>query len=111
MPKNQSNLSLEEAKKIVKQFRLITAVAAGVLAFGTVFYHTVEKLSWIDALYFSSVSLSTVGYGDIVPKTNFGKLFTVLYLFIGIGIITALLTNIVKSAVARRTINQYEHKK
>lgn len=58
------------------------------LAFGTVFYHFTEKLSWVNAYYFSVVTLSTVGYGDIVPHTNAGKIFTTFYIFAGVGIIT-----------------------
>jgi len=54
---------------------------------GTFVYHFVEHLRWIDSLYFSVVTLTTVGYGDFSPKTDFGKLFTIFYILNGIGII------------------------
>jgi len=57
-----------------------------------VFYHIVEKLSWLNAYYFSVVTLSTVGYGDIVPHTDAGKIFTTFYIFVGVGIITTFIT-------------------
>lgn len=73
-------------------YRLLVALAVFSIATGTVFYHFVERLSWLDAYYFSVISLTTVGYGDITPKTDIGKLFTTFYLLIGIGIITTFLS-------------------
>lgn len=66
------------------------------LGVGMTFYHYVEKLPWLDAYYFCVITLTTVGYGDISPKTDAGKLFTTFYLFIGIGIITGFITTTAK---------------
>lgn len=73
-------------------YRVLIVAAVGVIATGTVVYHFVEKLTWINAYYFSVVTLSTVGYGDITPHTNFGKIFTTFYIFVGVGIITTFIT-------------------
>jgi voltage-gated potassium channel len=70
-------------------YRYLSAVVVVLIAGGTIFYHLTEKFSWVDSLYFCVVTLATVGYGDIVPKTDAGKLFTTLYIIIGVGIITA----------------------
>lgn len=64
-----------------------------ILIIGTVFYHNVEKLAFLDALYFSVMTLATVGYGDFTPETALGKLFTVFYVLIGVGILTAMIAN------------------
>lgn len=101
-------MKLDDATAVVKQFRYIVSVAILVLSFGTVFYHFTEHWKWLDSLYFCVVSLTTVGYGDIVPTTDAGKLFTVFYLIIGIGIIAALANNLIKAAVARRTIRKQD---
>ncbi|MBI2130614.1 two pore domain potassium channel family protein [Candidatus Woesearchaeota archaeon] len=53
---------------------------------GATFYHKVEKWRFLDALYFSSYTMTTVGYGDITPKTDMGKIFTIFYVFAGVGI-------------------------
>jgi voltage-gated potassium channel len=73
-------------------YRYLSALVAIVLAGGTVFYHFVEKFSWINSWYFCVVTLATVGYGDIVPKTDIGKLFTSFYIIVGVGIITTFLS-------------------
>lgn len=50
------------------------------------FYVFEEGMSPVDAFYFTSVTLTTVGYGDVVPKTDAGKVFTVFLLFSGVSI-------------------------
>ena len=100
--------NLDEAKLTVKRFRLISAVAIFTLLFGTWAYHAIEK--WLDSFYFCVVSLTTVGYGDIAPKTTFGKLFTCLYLLVGVAIIASLVNILLKGTIARRRIKKYEGK-
>lgn len=54
-------------------------------------YHFLEGWDYIDALYFSVITLTTVGYGDFSPQTMGGKLFTIFYIFIGLGMILSFL--------------------
>ena len=72
-------------------YRVLAVAALGLLAVGTVAYRLLEDWSWVDAFYFSAVAVTTVGFGDLAPSTDGSKLFTVLYIFTGIGIITAYL--------------------
>ena len=69
---------------------------------GTVFYRYVEDLSWTDSWYFTVVTLSTVGYGDISPQTAFGKTFTSFYLLLGVGLIVSLGSSLVSVAGEER---------
>lgn len=63
------------------------------IGLATVFYHFIEKWSWVDAFYFSVITVATVGYGDFSPQTVLGKLFTVGYILVGIGLfVTATAT-------------------
>lgn len=96
------NETEREYKKVHFQFRLALTAAFFILGFGSIFYHIIEKLNWVDALYFSTVTLTTVGYGDITPHTRIGKLFTVGYIIVGIGILATLANLLVKNAVLRR---------
>jgi voltage-gated potassium channel len=71
-------------------FQFLAVVSMAVLAVGTVFVHYIEGWSWLDSLYFCVMTLATVGYGDFTPTTAFGKVFTILYVFIGIGLLIAV---------------------
>lgn len=69
----------------------LTVYVIILLAAGTLFYANVEGWRLIDALYFSVTTLATVGYGDLYPKTDIGKLFTVVYIMIGVGLLLGFL--------------------
>jgi voltage-gated potassium channel len=77
--------------------RGIVVLALGTLSLGTVFYVNAEGWRWLDALYFSVVTLTTIGYGDLVPVTDGGKVFTIVYSLVGIGIIAAFVTSLAVS--------------
>lgn len=62
------------------------------LLIGTIFYRLVEGWAWVDALYFTIITLTTVGYGDFSPSTTVGKLFTILYLLIGLGLLASFIS-------------------
>ncbi|HRV76438.1 MAG: two pore domain potassium channel family protein [Candidatus Nomurabacteria bacterium] len=95
-------------KRLIKQFRIILAVSIVYIIAGSYFYHLFEDWRWLDSIYFSVVSLTTVGYGDVSPVTDGGKIFTMFYLIFGIAIFGAFINNILKSRVAKRTLKSYE---
>lgn len=72
------------------EFRALLALFALLLTGATTFYARVEGWSVLDALYFSVVTAATVGYGDFVPQTAWGKVFTIVYLAVGVGLFVAL---------------------
>lgn len=100
----------EEVAKIQTSFRIVAVIALLTLGTGVVFYHFVENLSWLNSLYFCTVTLTTVGYGDITPKTDLGKLFTVFYILGGIGIIATFANLFLKNAVIRRSYKKETEK-
>ena len=74
--------------------RGILITAALLLAAGTLLFMLIEGFSPIDSFYFSFITLSTIGYGDLSPSTDLGKIVTVVYGIAGLGVIAALVSAI-----------------
>ncbi len=64
------------------------------LIFGMVVYHWLEGWAYLDALYFSLITMATIGYGDLVPTTPASKAFTMFFAVNGIAILFALFDRI-----------------
>ncbi|MFH1400590.1 MAG: potassium channel family protein [Nanoarchaeota archaeon] len=86
------------------QNKLIAAVSVAVLltGFGTGMYVYLEKWTLVDSLYFTTMTLTTVGYGDLVPSHTLSKLFTVFFAFAGVGIFLYSLTIITEYYLRHR---------
>jgi len=82
-------------------FRTIFIATVALLFSGTLFYWVVEDWGPIDAFYFSVVTLTTVGYGDLAPTKEYSKLFTTFYIFVGIGVIASLITTLAARSASR----------
>lgn len=89
----------ENAKKFKKWYALCMSVTAfGILwCIGAVVFWRAERytqdLSYFQALYFCYVSLLTIGYGDLSPKSNAGKPFFVVWSLIAVPTMTILISD------------------
>jgi voltage-gated potassium channel len=84
------------------KYRALVVWLALLLVMGAAFYHVVEGWSWLDAFYFCVITLATVGYGDLSPTTPEAKLFTIVYLFLGLSVFITIVSLLVKEREALR---------
>jgi voltage-gated potassium channel Kch len=85
-----------------EQFRALLFLLITLLAGATYFYWEVEGWSIIDSLYFSIMTTSTIGYGDLVPTTTFSKIFTIMFAILSIGVFVAVVSKIVQITLQHR---------
>jgi len=83
------------------KFRIRDAIMAvlGFIVLGTIAFHLIEGLTFVDSFYLSAQTVTTVGFGDIAPKTNTGKIFSTIYMLVGVGVVLFALTSAVQSIV------------
>ena len=92
--------------------RLGLAAVGGAIATGTVVFHLLEGWSIVDSLYASAQTLTTVGFGDVVPRTVYGRVFATVFMIGGVGIVLYALTSTVQSIVQSEmllTFGQLRH--
>lgn len=92
------------------EYRSLLFASAIVVLVGTVFYHFVEDWTWLDSIYFSTITLTTIGYGDFSPKTDLGKGFTIIYILVGVGLILAFINTVYSHFTNERMLEKKERK-
>ncbi len=70
----------------------IILVLTFLLSIGTITYRNLEGWSWVDSLYFTTTTLTTIGYGDLYPTKDITKLFTVGFVITGVSFVLFSLT-------------------
>lgn len=83
----------------VPETQALLITTAIVIATGTVFYALHERWGVLDALYFTIMTLATVGYGDLVPTTALSKGFTIVYTLTGIGLLATTIGTVAAAIV------------
>ncbi|RME31987.1 two pore domain potassium channel family protein [Candidatus Woesearchaeota archaeon] len=78
---------MERTGFLMEKLSVALLLIATLLLGGMLFFHFIEGLSFVDAFYFVGITLTTVGYGDFVPTTPLSKVITVLFSFLGIGLV------------------------
>jgi voltage-gated potassium channel len=83
-------------------FSILLGVLAAIIGLGTMFFRFVEGWSWLDAYFFTVVTLSTVGYGNLVPATALGKIGTTVLIFVGLGVFALAIQQLGHVTLRRR---------
>jgi hypothetical protein len=73
-----------------------------VLVLGILGLMIIEDLSLADALYFTIVTVATVGYGDIHPATTAGKILALVLIITGVGTFLGVVANATEIMLNRR---------
>jgi voltage-gated potassium channel len=81
-----------ESKKLINAFGMLI----GIIAIGTFGYYFFERMPLFEAFYMTIITISTVGFSEIVPLTQVGRIITVVIIVLGISVGTYTFGIIVK---------------
>jgi voltage-gated potassium channel len=81
------------------RIRLGIAAVGVAVATGTIVFHALEGWSIVDSLYLTAQTVTTVGFGDLAPRTVPGRIFASAFMMVSVGIVLYALTSMVQSIV------------
>jgi voltage-gated potassium channel len=86
----------------VRNVQLSLATLALVIVLATLVYMGLEQMDFVDALYMTVITITTVGFGEIVPLSPGGRIFTMLLIILGVGLTTTAISNAVSIILGPR---------
>jgi voltage-gated potassium channel len=89
---------------IKTRLKVFLVVFFALIIVGTMGFMLIENKSLIDAAYFVIVTMATVGYGDIHPVTQWGKIFTIILVVTGVGTFLGVIANMTEIMLAKREV-------
>jgi len=85
---------------------LVVALLIGV--FG---YKIIADYSWVDALYMTVITITTVGFGEVTPLTSEAKIFTVLLILSSVFILGFVISVFSEYVISKSSYDDLKHKK
>jgi voltage-gated potassium channel len=82
-----------------KKFIRLLIILLIILFIGTIGYMSIEGWSPLESLYMTVITITTVGYGEVKEVSVAGRIFTILIIFLGIGIIAYILAMVAQAMV------------
>lgn len=85
-----------------KQQVMTVLLAVFLIALGTAGYMLIEGWALMDALYMTGITLTTVGFGEVRPMSQTGRVFTLILIFLGGGFFFYVVGNVIQFLVEGR---------
>lgn len=91
------------------RIRVVLLAVFGAILLGTVMFRVLEGWSILDSLYVTAQTVTTVGFGDLTPRTPYGRAFAVVFMMVSVGIVLYALTSTVQAIVHSEMFASYGH--
>jgi voltage-gated potassium channel len=89
------------------RIRVVLLAVFAVIVLGTIVFHVLEGWSILDSLYVTAQTVTTVGFGDLTPRTPFGRAFAAIFMMLSVGVVLYALTTTVQAIVHSEVFATY----
>jgi len=93
-----------------KHFRLPLILLQVIMMVGTIGYMIIDNMNILDAIYQTGITFTTVGFGEIAPISNAGRLFTITLIIFGFLIFTLSITALIQVLVKGKFLDLYKER-
>lgn len=83
----------------IKRFLAVIIILSLVVIYGTTGFMLIQKLSFIDALYMTFITVTTVGFGLLKPLDSIGKIFVITLVIGGVSTVGFAISTLVQYSV------------
>lgn len=101
-PQFNTDYSDGSLSQMIRSAALHLALITFVLGAGTLGYMTIEDWNFLDSLYMTVITVATIGFSEVHPLSDSGRIFTIVLIILGVGLVTVLFTSIAQKVFQRQ---------
>jgi voltage-gated potassium channel len=94
-----------------KKLRYALLMLTGIIAFGTIGYYLIENMTLFEAFYMTIITLSTVGFSEVIPLSQAGRAVTVVIIVLGISVGAYTIGMLVRALVEGELVKIFGRRK
>jgi voltage-gated potassium channel len=94
-----------------REILLATVTLIFVIAIGTIGYRAIEGWPWMDGLFMTFITLTTIGFAEVRPLSDVGRFFTIIIALAGIGIVTFVAARAAQVLLASERLRERQNMK
>ncbi|OFY65873.1 MAG: hypothetical protein A3H98_05265 [Bacteroidetes bacterium RIFCSPLOWO2_02_FULL_36_8] len=97
-------------RQIIKHVSFVLILTLTSISAGVFWYHYMENYPWLDAFYMTVITISSVGFGEVHPISDNGKIFTIFFIIFNLIIIAyiiAVMTRFIFEGELKHIFKQY----
>lgn len=93
----------------IRQLKFAVLVVFALIALGTFGYSYIENMPLLDALYMTVITITTVGYREVHPLSQDGKIFTIVLILAGVSTLFTVVFWTIGNAIEFAATERMQH--